>query len=125
MPQIERVTYQRTFNLGNYSSERIGADVLLMPGDSANEALDTARKLVEEWHVKNNPQMYTPDVSVIPKIEPVRSQVYKDAGLTKEEIAIKEIMSCKELKVLESYKFIVKGKPELETAYNNKLKELQ
>lgn len=35
-----------------------------------------------------------------------------------------QIKSCKELKVLESYKMIVKGKPELEEIYNNRLKEL-
>ena len=41
-----------------------------------------------------------------------------------EEISLEEqIKSCTELKVLESYKFIVKGKPE-EKIYKSKLKEL-
>lgn len=36
-----------------------------------------------------------------------------------------QIMSCTELKVLESYKLIAKSKPELQQVYESKLKELQ
>lgn len=36
----------------------------------------------------------------------------------------KAIQSCKEIKVLETYKLLVKGKADLETLYLNKLEEL-
>lgn len=35
-----------------------------------------------------------------------------------------QIQSCKELKVLDSYKLLVRGKPELEKLYFDKLEEL-
>lgn len=38
-------------------------------------------------------------------------------------ITTEDINSCLEKKVLESYKYIIKGKPELESAYLEKMKE--
>jgi hypothetical protein len=43
---------------------------------------------------------------------------------TKPGNIVDAINSCKELKVLEGYRLIVKGKPEFEKVYNNRLKEL-
>ena len=50
---IQTVNYTRTFNLGNYSSEKIGVEFSLNQGESANKALDIARELVEEYHKQN------------------------------------------------------------------------
>ena len=49
---IKTVYYQKTFNLGNYNSERIGIEVALNEGENAEDALNTARNLVEEYHSK-------------------------------------------------------------------------
>ena len=46
---IQTIVYQRTFNLGNYSSEKIGVEFAINQGESANKALDIARDLVEEY----------------------------------------------------------------------------
>ena len=45
--------------------------------------------------------------------------------ITKVAELIQHIKTCTELKVLESYKFIAKKDPDLQSAYDNKLKELQ
>ena len=37
---IQTINYTRTFNLGNYSSEKIGVEFALNPGESADKALD-------------------------------------------------------------------------------------
>ena len=50
---IQTINYTRTFNLGNYSSEKIGVEFSLNQGESANKALDIARDLVEEYHKQN------------------------------------------------------------------------
>ena len=50
---IQTINYTRTFNLGNYSSEKIGVEFALNQGDSAGKALDAARELVEEYHKEN------------------------------------------------------------------------
>ena len=71
---IERISYQKTFNLGYYSSERIGADVLINPGEDAMQGIELARQLVTENFKKNNAELFkdqTPDVSIIPNISSV------------------------------------------------------
>ena len=50
---IQTINYTRTFNLGNYSSEKIGVEFALNQGESATKALDVARDLVEEYHKQN------------------------------------------------------------------------
>ena len=47
---IQVINYQRTFNLGNYASEKIGVEVAINAGEDAKEALETAKSLVEEYH---------------------------------------------------------------------------
>ena len=42
---IQTIIYQRTFNLGNYSSEKIGVEFAINQGESANKALDIAQKI--------------------------------------------------------------------------------
>lgn len=50
---IQTIVYQRTFNLGNYSSEKIGVEFAINQGESATKALDIAREMVEEYHAEN------------------------------------------------------------------------
>lgn len=94
-------------------------------GEDAQILWDKARQEAELNHRRNNSKLY-PDaeVSIAPTIEAHKYRMYKEAGLSQDEIIAREIATCKELKVLESYKFIVKGKPDLETIYQSKLKEL-
>lgn len=124
--EFEKVSYQRVFNLGNYESVRIGADVLINPGEDAKQALNTAKEFVEQWHKENsnvsNYADHTPEIPIIP----LR---FKEGSM---EIQIKEgtlyeqIKSCTSKAVLKAvYEKIVKGKPELEEIYQAKLKELQ
>lgn len=47
---IEKVSYHKTFNLGNYSNEKIGLDIVLAPGDDPLEAFAEAKKQVEKSH---------------------------------------------------------------------------
>jgi hypothetical protein len=90
-----------------------------------------------EWF-KNNQAQPTPEVSVTKRfedsirvVEPTVEVINLDKGKevawrfneTKPEPTLEEqIKSCTDIKILESYKFIVKGKPEQEV-YNKKLKE--
>jgi hypothetical protein len=54
--EIKLVSYQEIFNLGNYCSQRIGVEVAVNPGENAMEALETARKLVHEYHRETEPE---------------------------------------------------------------------
>ena len=112
--KITEITYNRTFNLGNYNSERIGVKFDINDGESASEALELAKQLVEETHKNNYPNLV---------VEPIVEQV-----LSKEEITegnIKAIMDCKTLEELETCKLLCKqGKDEFH-AFNVRKKELQ
>lgn len=49
--EITTVSYHKTFNLGNYSNEKIGMDIKLAPGEDPLEAFAEAKKQVEKSHL--------------------------------------------------------------------------
>lgn len=116
---IQTIIYQRTFNLGNYSSEKIGVEFAINQGESANKALDIARELVEDYHKQNvaklkdlgyfNNEQITEDV--------IPSQSKKSlAEKTKEFID-----ACKTEEELKAWELMSKSNSELLQHYNNKL----
>ena len=110
--KITEITYNRTFNLGNYNSERIGVKFDINDGESASEALELAKQLVEETHKNNYPNLV---------IEPQVEQV-----LSKEEIKqsnIEAIINSKSIQELETYK-LLKNDKDIFHAYNVREKEL-
>ena len=130
--KIDKVSYQKTFNLGNYSSERIGVDILLNEGEDAKEALATAKQLVTEYHKENNPQIYEEQEEGILIGEPFRNStqiVQQPAApipkLSQEETIIRDIHTCTELKTLQAYKLIAKNNPKIQEHYTAKLSELE
>lgn len=70
---VSKVTYSQLFPLSAYLNERVGVEVDLNPGEDAKEALETAKKLCEEFHKENAPAQ--------PKKEPTtrdQQQLEKD-----------------------------------------------
>ena len=119
---IQTINYTRTFNLGNYSSEKIGVEFSLNQGESANKALDIARDLVEEYHKQNVIRLkelgYFYDEQVPEEIIPTQSKKTL-AEKTKEFID-----SCKTRDELKAWELMSKSNPELLKHYNNKLNTL-
>lgn len=121
---IQTIVYQRTFNLGNYSSEKIGVEFAINQGESANKALDIARDLVEEYHKQNverlkelgyfNNEQITDEI-IIPtqskKTLAEKTKEFIDACKTKEELKAWELMA--------------KSNPDLLEYYNEKLKTIE
>ena len=118
--RFTQVSYQKTFNLGSYQSERIGVELELSEGESPKEALDTAKQLVEEYHKENNKGL------VLSEILPIStSNIHDDEKGVKftqpppsKQSISEQITSCTDIKILESYKLIVKKNPELQNVYN-------
>jgi hypothetical protein len=116
---IQVINYQKTFNLGNYSSERIGVEIAVNAGEDAKEALETAKQLVEEFHkesLKPAPQqVYEEPVQVIktqsPQTLAEKTKIFID--------------TCKNVGELKAWELMCKNKPELEEYYNKKLKSLK
>jgi len=118
---ITSVSYVKLFPLGMYINEKIGVEVSLEAGEDAMLALDTARNLVHEYHEKNNPIPFAGVTAIADNPTIPNVQVDKEPPKS----LVEQIESCTELKVLESYRLIAKTNPECQTAYDNKLKELQ
>jgi hypothetical protein len=121
---IQTIHYTRTFNLGNYSSEKIGVEFALNPGESADKALDNARQLVEEYHKKSVKQIeeaglyFEQDEPIVEKIIPTQSKK------TLTERTKEFINSCTTKQELKAWELMCKNNPELLEYYNNKLKNL-
>jgi hypothetical protein len=118
---IQTINYTRTFNLGNYSSEKIGVEFALNQGESANEALDYAKNLVEEYHKKNVAKLKDSgfyDEQLPEEVIPTQSKKSL-AEKTKEFID-----ACKTKQELKAWELMSKSNPELLKHYNEKLKSL-
>jgi hypothetical protein len=119
---IQTVNYTRTFNLGNYSSEKIGVEFSLNQGESANKALDIARELVEDYHKQNVIRLkelgYFYDEQVSEEVIPTQSKQ------TLAEKTKSFIDSCKTKEELKAWELMSKSNPELLEHYNNKLNTL-
>lgn len=125
---FEEVIYKRNFRVSAidpYIHETIVAKIVFNEGESATEAFNMAKEFVLEQgskavqypdhqHIEIN--SLPPEPSVLPSIQ-----------VEKEEKAYSmedEINSCQEFKVLESYYFFVKDKPELKNIYDIRKKQL-
>lgn len=123
---IQTVSYTRTFNLGNYSSEKIGVEFSLNPGDSANKALDHARELVEQYHDENVKRLR--EVSEYLGVN-YDNTIYEEVIPTQSKKTLVEktkdfIDACKTKEELKAWELMSKNNPELLEHYNNKLKTL-
>ena len=116
---IQTIIYQRTFNLGNYSSEKIGVEFAINQGESANKALDIARELVEDYHKQNVVRLkdlgYFNNEQITEEVIPTQSKKSL-AEKTKEFID-----ACKTEEELRAWELMSKSNSELLQHYNNKL----
>lgn len=115
--EIKTVNYQKTFNLGNYQSERIGVEIVLESGESANKAIELAKQFVEECHVNNQ------KVQALPEEEPVEV-IKTQSPQTLIERTMGFIDACKDERDLKAFELMCKNKPELKKYYDKKLKSL-
>jgi len=123
---IQTVSYTRTFNLGNYSSEKIGVEFSLNAGDSANQALDHARDLVEQYHSENVKRLK--DLSEFCGVS-YNDKIYEEVIPTQSKQTLVEktksfIDLCKTKEELKAWELMSKSNPELLEHYNNKLNTL-
>lgn len=124
---IQVINYQKTFNLGNYSSEKIGVEIALNKGDDAKLALQEAQKLVEEYHQENLEKMQF-------KIEEgIEWQGFQEPPIKKEKKEVKSLAertkefidTCNSVKELKAWELMCKNNVELSEYYNKKLATLK
>lgn len=129
--KITTVNYQKVFPLGQYINERIGVEIQVDPDESEVEALREAKRIVEQFHKDNNPQLYT-ETPIVDynnfSATNVHSAPDKEEEIqvpeSPEEGARKLIESSVTLKGLSFFKPLTTKYPNLKEIYDNKLKEL-
>lgn len=102
--KFEKIKYSKFFKL---SEEWIGMDIILEEGDDPLQAYAKARGIAEAAYMQNP--------GVAEKVIHVEKLEDRAVGLY-----VSDIMSCKNLVVLDSYVSLIKNKPDLEKAYNHR-----
>lgn len=125
--KIRTISYQKMFPLAPYINERLGIEIELDDTDKVENAYQLAKELVEAHKTPIQSQNET-------VLSPVSTQEYKSTTpilkppVNKRENQIedlkRDIGTCADEKVLETYNFFLKTYPELQETYDNKLKEL-
>lgn len=122
---ITTINYTKTFNLGNYSSEKIGVEIALNEGEDAMEAMEAAKNLVHEFHQKYQLQINPEYAHLLQQPSTCEPLPTIQTSTVQPEIweptLAEQIASCMEVKVLESYKFIAKKDPELQLEYDKRM----
>lgn len=112
--KIDRTKYTAHYENGMVVAQWISVEMALdtANGESPLEALDRSQELVQQWYKSKSLPFETnsipPGPSPIIQIKPED----RETGLTPETL-----LSCSDIKILEAYRLMVKGKPELERAY--------
>jgi len=117
---IQTVNYTRTFNLGNYSSEKIGVEIAINEGENAKQALEEAKKLVEEFHEENVTKLK--ELGFYPYEEEPVEVIKTQSKQTLAEKTKSFIDLCKNEEELKAWELMAKSNTELKEYYNEKLK---
>jgi hypothetical protein len=128
--KIDRISYQKTFNIGSYQSERIGVEIEINEGEDAKEALSTAKALVHEFYMEGVPTIPFPethsivaDNAVVPIVD-IKADEPPPTKLTKEEQQRKYLTDCTTIEELNTFKLLVKNNPHLQETFDNHYKTL-
>lgn len=120
---LKTVSYQKIYPTGiNYLNHRIGVEIELSPDDNPDDAFQLARQTVERWNIESNPMMAAAIAYSEPEIPLIPKKNGKEAATDNMILAIN---SCTDLKVLETFRLLVKNNPIFQEAYDKKLKQLK
>lgn len=129
------IVYHKTYNLGNYSSHKIGVEIEMEEGDDIQQVILFAKQETDKFHLDSIPKEEViqrnefqsgTTVKIIeqpiaaPASEPPNKMTQKEI----DESTLQQITECTDPVVLETFKWVVKGKPKLQASYDDKLKSL-
>jgi hypothetical protein len=111
--------------------KKFGAEAELSERESPEEAMQSLAALVGKMHNDMVPKISEGDfdapigMQMVGGVEvPLWQPKKPDPKQDRVQQLIQDIGTVTELKVLESYRLMVKANPDLQTAYDNKLQEL-
>jgi hypothetical protein len=106
--KVKDIFFSETFPLSNGHYQKIGATVEIEGDDDPKKALYTAKQLITNFFYESN--------KAAEKKEQTVDDVKRDLKT--------DIQSCTTLKVLESYRMIVRNNPEMQEIYNQQKEKL-
>lgn len=115
--KLEKISYRRLFPTGAYANESIELTGSIGENEDVQNAYNELHKMAEELHYSQNAEMYDQ--------RGTQERIINEPPATGIQAIINDIGTCKDIKVLESYRLIVKNNPELQETYNHKLNQLQ
>jgi len=125
--QIISVNYNRTYAIGPFLNEKIGVEATIEEGDNPIEVLKSLKELADSFNKIANPHLEEPKF-----FDAVGSKGFLNAVQPIDEREMKigksmpeQIMSCDSMKVLESYKLLVKNNDEWKAAYDLRFEQLK
>jgi hypothetical protein len=133
--KYEKIIYIYPFPIGSFLNPKVGLEATLEEGDDYLECFDKIRQDVKEMArieqdaVRAAEQGYsglpfTPIEKVYEKPQTIH---YTKPPAEERRIGLmaSDILSCGDIKTLETYKLLVKSKPELESAYIERYNQLK
>jgi hypothetical protein len=115
--KVTKVTYQKIFPIGMYLNEKIGVEIDIDDTESPHQALSKAKEIVEQFHKDSNP-------TVINEVGEQPLLIIEKEKLSQEDAIIRDIGTCTEIKILESYSMLAKKNQKIQDAYNKKYSDL-
>jgi hypothetical protein len=112
------VKYEQLFPTASYLNCRIGFETEIPDDGDVDLELTTLKDIAMAFHMKNFPQFYKKDAPIYTGEEPVIAKE-KSTKYTQTEILKQQMSTVTDLKVLETYKLLVKNNPELQDYYNH------
>jgi hypothetical protein len=122
--KIDRTKFTAQYENGVIKTMWVSVEVSMDSGmgEDPKAALDLSKKISDEWYQQQGGWLYNPNSGTTITDVPEEITVQRP---TDAKTALKQdMMSCQEVKVLESYRLLAKSDPELQLAYDQKMKEL-
>jgi hypothetical protein len=123
--KITTVTYQKTYSIGPYLTERIGFEAQPEgnPGDAPMDMLTMLEELADEWHKKAHPHLQQePELTRFPPQLGVVAEIQTERTDPNDTLAL--IQNAPTLEVLTTFKLLVGKDTDLYNAYCKRIKEL-
>ena len=120
---ISKIYIQDNFipnvNIDQFRRKVFGMEITIKEGEDVGQAISEA-----ETHISNYIKANTVPMDDECRGVKIRDIAPEESRLSATQSIINDINTCKEVKVLESYRLIAKSNHEIQTAYDNKLKLL-
>jgi hypothetical protein len=119
-----KVKYEQLFPTASFLNCRIGFETEIPDDGDVDMELTSLKDIAQAFHMKEFPQFYQQNKPIYNGEEmPKEIQVKKETNpLTN---MITAITTCTTIATLKTFEKLAKSKPEFQTAYDNRLKELQ